>query len=123
MRENDTSVLDRAAIALSGICLVHCLAGALLLASLSVAGGWLSHDVHAIGLAFALPLAAVALWRGMRLHGRWAIALLGAAGIGLMAGSLLAGHAQRYELMLSIAGVSVLAIAHLWNMRASRPRS
>lgn len=105
---------------LSAICLVHCLGGALLLATLSVAGGWLSHELHAIGLAVAMPLAAVALWRGVQLHGRWDVVALGALGIGLMAGSLFAAHGARAELWLSVLGVSVLAAAHVWNMRAVR---
>ncbi|GGI76731.1 hypothetical protein GCM10007973_11990 [Polymorphobacter multimanifer] len=120
MKTGKNSNLDRAAILLSGLCLVHCLAGALLVAGLTLAGGWMSHDVHAIGLALALPLAAVALWRGFRLHGRVAVLLLGAAGIGLMAASVFMEHAEHAELTLSVAGVIVLALAHLWNMQAVR---
>jgi hypothetical protein len=120
MKVSDSSLLDRAAILLSGFCLVHCLAGALLVASLTVAGGWLSHDVHAVGLLVALPLAVVALWRGMQIHGRWEVVALGAVGIVLMATSLFAAHGERFEIGASVAGVIVLALAHFWNMRASR---
>lgn len=120
MSNDRNPVLDRAAILLSSLCLVHCLAGALLLSGLALAGGWMSHDVHAIGLALALPLAAVALWRGFRLHRRMAVLLLGGAGIVLMAASVFSEHAQHAELFLSVAGVSILAAAHVWNLQAVR---
>jgi hypothetical protein len=65
-----TSRLDSAAMALSGLCLVHCLATAVLLALLSAAGGVLgSHVIHEVGLTLAMGLGAVALGRGILEHG------------------------------------------------------
>lgn len=90
------------------------------MAGLTVAGGWLSHDVHAVGLMMALPLAAVALWRGLQIHGRWGVIGLGVLGIALMAASVFAAHGQRAEIAMSVIGVSILAAAHIWNMRAVR---
>jgi hypothetical protein len=113
-------LLDKSAMMLSGLCLVHCLAGSLLLTVFAASGDWLGHDVHVVGLLLALPLAAVALWRGIAVHGRYAIGVLGALGIGLMAASLLISHGGIAELALSIIGVCLLATAHLWNLRASR---
>ena len=114
-------LLDKSAMTLSGLCLVHCLAGSLLLTMFAASGGWFGHNVHLVGLAVALPLAAVALWRGVAVHGRHGVALLGAAGIGLMAASLAIVHGGNGEILLSIAGVSLLAAAHWWNLRAARP--
>jgi hypothetical protein len=113
-------VLDRLAIFLSGLCLVHCLLGAMLLSGLALAGGMLGHDVHVVGLALALPLAAVALWRGLRVHGRLGILLVGIVGIGLMAASVFMAHGGSLEMALSVGGVIVLALAHVWNLRAVR---
>ncbi len=115
-----SSLLDRSAMTLSGLCLVHCLAGSLLLTAASLSAGLLSHNIHAVGLAIALPLAAFALWRGVTVHGRVAIAALGAAGITLMAASLLLGHGKPGEILLSVFGVALLGSAHWWNLRASR---
>ena len=57
-----TSRLDRFAMSLSGLCLVHCLGTAVLLAFLSAAGGFLGAPViHEVGLTLAMLLAAVAL--------------------------------------------------------------
>lgn len=113
-------LLDKSALALSGLCLVHCLVGSLLLAVFAASADWLGHDVHLIGLLLALPLAVIALWRGVRLHGRTGVAVLGALGIGLMALSLMISHGETAELLLSVIGVSLLAAAHLWNLRATR---
>ncbi len=119
MASPTASWLDRSALTLSGLCLVHCLAGSVLLAVASVGGGFFSHRVHAVGLALALPLAVFALWRGVQLHGRCAILVLGSGGVGLMAASLAVGHGGS-ETLLSITGVTLLAAAHLLNLRWSR---
>jgi MerC mercury resistance protein len=111
--------LDLSALALSGLCLVHCLAGSLLVTVFAAGGDWLGHDAHLWGLAIALPLAAVALWRGVARHGRASVALVGAAGLVLMAASLFASHGGA-EVPLSIAGVALLGLAHWWNLRAVR---
>ena len=120
MAQRINSWLDKSAMTLSGLCLVHCLAGTLLLTVFAVSGGWLGHDVHVVGLALALPMAAWALWRGVVLHGRKGVAWLGAAGIALMTASLFIGHAGAGEILLSVVGVTMLGTAHFWNMRAAR---
>ena len=120
MSRRFSSLLDKSAMTLSGLCLVHCLAGTLLLTLFAVSSGWLGHGVHIVGLALALPLAAVALLRGVMAHGRTGVAWLGAAGIGLMAASLFIAHGGAGEILLSVIGVTMLGAAHLWNLRAGR---
>ena len=62
--------LDRIAIALSGLCMVHCLATAVLLGLLASAGGLLgSPAIHEVGLTLAMILGGVALGRGVIEHG------------------------------------------------------
>lgn len=94
----------------------------MLLAAASVGGGFFSHRVHAVGLALALPLAVFALWRGVAQHGRRVVVILGGVGVGLMAASLAVGHGSS-ETMLSVSGVTLLAAAHLLNLRWSRPHA
>lgn len=112
------SLLDRLAIGLSGLCLLHCMAGFLLLSLFAVSGDLLDHRVHIVGLALAMPLAAVALWRGWRIHGRAWIAAVGLAGLVVMAASLAVEHGDIAEMFVSMAGVSLLALAHWRNLRA-----
>lgn len=120
MPQRFSSLLDKSAMTLSGLCLVHCLAGTMVLSIFAASGDWLGHNVHLVGLAIALPLAAVALWRGVTLHGRISVALLGALGIALMAVSLFIGHGGWGEILVSMTGVALLGLAHFWNLRASR---
>jgi hypothetical protein len=53
-----TGRLDRIAMGISGLCLVHCLATAVLLGLLSAAGGILGAPwIHEVGLSLAMILA------------------------------------------------------------------
>ncbi len=112
-------LLDASAMTLSALCLIHCLAGSLLLTLFAASGDYFGHDVHVVGLLLALPLAAVALWRGVAVHHRVGVAVLGAVGIALMAASLFIAHGHSAEIAVSVVGVSLLAAAHLWNLRAA----
>lgn len=121
MPEAPPTLLDRVAIGLSGLCLLHCMAGFVLLTLFALTGGWLDHRIHIVGLLLAMPLAAVALWRGWRRHHRRDIGLMGAVGLAVMAASLLVEHAELAEMLVSMAGVSLLAVAHWRNLKALRP--
>ena len=121
MPQRDSSLLDRIAMGLSGLCLVHCVLGFLLVSLFALSGGWLDHRVHILGLALAMPLAAVALWRGFRQHGQAPIGLLGLIGLAAMTESLIVDPGGITEIAVSMAGVSLLATAHWRNLRALRP--
>lgn len=109
--------LDRLAIGLSGLCVVHCLATSVLLALMSAAGGVLGSPVfHELGLALAILLGAVALGRGALAHGRLLPTAVGSLGIGVMAGALALPHGAG-ETLFTIAGVALLASAHFQNHR------
>lgn len=109
--------LDRAAMLLSGLCVVHCLATATMIAMLSAAGGMLGASwVHEAGLALAVALGAVALGRGILAHGRLIPAVIGGAGLAMMAGALMMPHGWS-ETVWTVLGVSVLALGHHLNRR------
>lgn len=111
-------VIDRVAIGLSGLCLVHCLASTILLAVLASAGGLLLHPaVHEIGLLFAIALGMIALGRGIAEHGFMMPAAVGGLGLGVMAGALSLPH-DGGEVMYTILGVAILALGHDLNRRA-----
>ena len=74
---------------LSGLCAVHCLASAVLVALASTAGGMLLNPLfHEVGLTIAIVLGAVALGRGIFDHGYMAPAVTGSFGLGIMAGAM-----------------------------------
>jgi hypothetical protein len=117
MAERFSLWIDKSAIGLSGLCLIHCLIGTLFLAALSAGGsGLLGHTVHQVGLAIAMPLAIVGLAIGIRQHGRWLVAAIGGLGIGFMAGALWSAHGGG-EAAYTMIGVVLVAFAHLLNMR------
>lgn len=108
---------DRAGLMLSGLCAVHCVAGLLLVSLLGLGGGLLlAPEIHEIGLAIAVAVGLLSLGVGVLRHGRPGPLLIGLAGLGLMAGALAAGHGVP-EALLTIAGVSLVAMAHLRNLR------
>jgi hypothetical protein len=111
-------VIDRVAIGLSGLCLVHCLASTILLAVLASAGGLLlSPAIHEVGLLLAIGLGLVALGRGIIEHGFMMPAAVGGLGLGVMAGALSLPH-DGAEVVYTIVGVAILALGHDLNRRA-----
>jgi hypothetical protein len=111
--------LDRIALGLSGLCLVHCLATAVVLALLSAAGGFLGSPlIHEVGLVLAMILAAVALGRGIFEHGFMMPSAIGGLGLGVMAGALTLPH-DGSEALATIFGVMIVALGHRLNVMAS----
>ena len=111
--------IDRLAIGVSGLCLVHCVATAVLLTVLASAGGLLVDPIfHEVGLMVALLLGVIGLGRGVMIHGFMLPAAIGSLGLGIMAGALTLGHGTGEELVYSVFGVLVLALGHDLNRRA-----
>ena len=113
-----SGAIDRLAIGLSGLCLVHCVATAVLLTALSAAGGILLDPIfHEVGLVVALMLGAIGLGWGIRQHGFMMPAAIGSLGLGVMAGALTLPH-DSGEMIYSMLGVLILALGHDLNRRA-----
>lgn len=114
-----TSKLDRMAIALSGLCLVHCLGTAVFLAAISSAGGWLGADwIHEVGLALAMLMGAIALGKGVFEHGYTMPSAVGGLGLGVMAGALTLPH-DGTEAIYTMIGVGIVALGHRLNYIAA----
>jgi hypothetical protein len=114
--------LDRLAIMLSGLCVVHCVASAVFFAMLSTVGGLLVDPVfHEVGLTFAIGLGAFGLGRGALQHGNLLPLAVGSLGLGMMAGAMTlphdAGLMEGGEALWTIIGVGVLAFGHDLNRR------
>jgi len=113
--------LDRIAIGLSGLCVVHCLASAVLLAMLSAAGWLLLNPIfHEVGLTIAILLGAIALGRGLLEHGYVMPMMMGSFGLGVMAGAMSLPHdGSGMETLWTVIGVGLLAFGHDLNRRAT----
>jgi hypothetical protein len=111
--------LDRIAMGLSGLCLVHCLATAVLLGLVSAAGGVLGAPIiHEVGLTLAMVLGAIALGKGILDHGFMMPSAIGGLGLGVMAGALTMPH-DGTEAVYTVVGVMILALGHRLNVMAS----
>lgn len=110
---------DRIAMTLSGLCLVHCISGLLLVTVFAVVGGELVDPlIHEIGFALAIVLAIFALGRGWALHRRQLPLALGAMGVSLMAAGIMVPHGDYREVALTMGGVGLVALAHWLNRRS-----
>lgn len=114
-----THRLDRIAMGISGLCLVHCIATAVLIGVLASASGFLGRPIiHEVGLSLAMLIGALALGRGYFEHGFILPPAVGALGLSVMAGALTlpeGGH----EAIYTMTGVLIVALAHRLNMIAT----
>ena len=109
--------LDRVGITLSGLCLIHCLAGLLLVTVLGVGGNWLlAPEIHRVGLAFAIVVGVFTIGLGVFRHGRMGPMVLGTLGLALMTTGLFVDHGVQ-EMVFTVSGVILLALGHILNLR------
>ncbi len=114
-----TSRLDRMAIALSGLCLVHCLGTTIFLAVVATAGGAIGAEwVHEVGIVLAMFMGAIALGRGIFEHGYMLPSAVGGLGLGVMAGAVTLPHGPS-EAIYTMMGVVILALGHRLNFIAA----
>lgn len=119
LRAISTIKLDRLAIGLSGLCLVHCLATSVAFALLASAGSVLGATwIHEAGLVLAMLMGGLALGKGVVEHGYAMPSAVGGLGLGVMAGALTLPH-DGSEAMATIIGVSILALGHRLNYIAA----
>ena len=115
--------MDRFAIALSGLCLLHCLAipvvVVLVPAFSSVVLGT-ETTVHWIFLALAIPISCWALLRGFKR--RHHLPALSSGLVGLLVMFLGVSHLFNpvLEVPLTVLGVSLVVVAHILNLRGTR---
>ena len=119
----EPGTLDQVAVALSGLCLVHCLMLPFAIAILPFLAEVDEGHLHVQMLFVVLPVSGIALWLGYRRHGDRRIIIAGVAGLMLLVIGGTVAH-NLYGLIadrsLTIMGSLVLAITHYRNSRLSR---
>jgi hypothetical protein len=115
-----SSALDRASIALSGVCAIHCLATPIAVIVFPVLSAYVGSDhvFHRLMLTLVVPSSILALTIGCRRHRDAMVVGLGLAGIGLLIGALL--EAGPWERAATIAATALIAAAHARNYRLCR---
>lgn len=111
--------LDRAAMAGSAACMVHCLALPIFLAAVPAVSAFIviPESFHRWVLLFAAPIAAIALVGGHARHAASWPLCLGAAGLGLMTIGAFALPEGGAEIAVTVTGGILVAIAHIGNLR------
>jgi len=117
--------VDRVAITLSTICIVHCLAMPFVIALLPVAALAVGGDghFHSLMLWFVVPTSVVGLGLGVRVHRRLGVVALGAVAVAVLAAAALWGHTAwdpSVEVVVNVAASVALAAAHWRNFREVR---
>jgi hypothetical protein len=117
------AVLDRAAVMLSGLCLLHCLALPFLLVSLPALSALSAGHLHAQMLIVAIPVSVIALGFGFRRHESRYVLAFGVVGMLLLVVGGTVAHSY-YGIVadrtFTISGALVLAVTHYFNSRLVR---
>jgi len=119
------SVLDRSAIGLSVLCLLHCLALPLVLvAGSSFTALWAADEwFHQLLVVLVLPTSIVALLLGCKKHKRWAVLAWGFCGVGVLTLAALFAHdlvGEAGEKILTVIGSMLVVVGHAYNFRLCR---
>lgn len=117
------ALLDKLAVALSGLCLLHCLALPFAVALLPFIGQFGADHFHAELLFFVVPVSLIALTAGFRRHGHREVLTFGALGLIV----LVIGGTVVHELygntpdrIMTVAGSIILAGTHYRNFRLAQ---
>jgi len=120
-----TNWLDGAAVGLSALCLIHCLALPLVVAGLPFLAQFSEGHLHAQMLVVVLPLSFIALGLGYRHHRNLKIVAAGAVGMLILTIGATVAHdtlGLAADRLFTIVGALVLATAHFYNSVQTRER-
>lgn len=113
---------DKMAISLSFLCAIHCMAMPLILILLpGLSTLSLDNEIfHRWILVAVIPTSIYALTMGCRKHRRFQFMILGILGLILLMIAAALGESllgELYEKVLTMVGVSILAVSHFMNYR------
>ncbi len=120
---NISTSWDKAAVILSGLCLVHCLALPVFVAIVPLVSELGGGHLHAQMLVLVIPVSVFAFVLGFRRHGSRTIAGFGVLGMAVLAlgGTYVHSHyGIAADRAVTVAGSAILAMAHFFNSRRAR---
>jgi len=115
--------LDNTAVALSGLCLLHCLLLPFIVGALPFFGQFGSGHFHLQMLLIVVPVSTVALALGYRTHRNARVFAWGILGMLLLIVGATVAHNElgiTADRLFTIVGALALAITHYYNNRLSR---
>jgi hypothetical protein len=118
--KNIQALADKAAITLSFICTIHCLALPLVVVFLPALAVLNLEDEasHLWMLAAVVPTSLFALTMGCKKHKKLAVMVFGLAGLAVLIAAVLLGHdilTEAGEQILLAIGAIIIALGHLKN--------
>ena len=118
-----TAIMDKLAKSLSFLCVAHCLLLPFAVVVLPILGAsFLEGEAFHFWLLFlVIPTSVYSLWLGCQKHGRLEIFTIGLLGLFLLSLIVLLGVdalGETLERLSTVAGATIIAMAHLRNMRA-----
>lgn len=117
--------MDKAAIGLSLVCVVHCLLTPVAIVMIPALGATFLEDerFHYAILFVVIPTSLIALGLGCRKHGRFEILMIGLLGLSVLSLILILGEeviGETGEKISTIVGAAIIAFAHVRNFRLCR---
>ena len=116
-------ILDHVAIALSGLCLLHCLLLPFIIAVLPLLSRINESHFHSQMLIVVIPVSVFAFALGFRRHASKKIIAWGVAGVAILAFGATIAHANygaTVDTLVTMVGAIVLATTHYFNNRLTR---
>lgn len=120
---NEQGVVDRVAVALSGLCLLHCLLLPIAIVLMPFLGRFDESHFHLQLLLVVVPVSVFALVLGFRRHQDKRVLGWGGTGLALLiiGGTVAHSHyGVTADRALTILGSVTLAVTHYMNSRLSR---
>ena len=116
VRWSPVARLDFFAVALSTLCVLHCVALPVLVAFMPVIAQAAENElVHQIMVVIALPVSLRVIWMSRPLSGNRLFVGTALAGLGLLLLGAFVEAVSLYEVPITIVGGTLLASAHLWH--------
>jgi hypothetical protein len=120
--KNLNNALDKSAITLSTLCLVHCLALPLVTVILPsmIATAVNQEFFHSLMVICVLPISIYALTMGCKKHNKLSVALYGGLGLACLVAAVLFGESHLGEVgekLITTIGSLMIAFAHIQNYK------
>lgn len=117
------ALLDKVAVGLSGLCLLHCLLLPFVVVTLPFLGQFDDDHLHTELLIFVIPVSVIALAVGFRRHGHSSVIFSGVVGLIILTLGALVVH-ELYGLIadraMTVTGSLILAVTHYQNFRLAK---
>ncbi|MEM1148205.1 MAG: MerC domain-containing protein [Pseudomonadota bacterium] len=123
-QSSNAAVIDSAAISLSGLCILHCLALPIIAASLPFFSVLAEAEwVHKAFVIMALPITGWAIARTRGHAAQMPFIVLAVLGLALLLASAFVEALHDYETPLTVIGALLLASAHILRWRSHHTAS